>query len=572
MKKNILSVKFISLAFINLAVFSYSQKKLETDKNGNLIKSEYSKLQKEKGYDGISQFDTISLHPVLVYASTLKNNQFGIIDIYGKEILKNEYQAITGMYKSTSPLPEFHDHFFLQKDYKWAIADNYGKIITPFIYETLIYEEHEYIERPASSKRYRVSIYKDSIFKARTDASYIFLNTKGEKIQHTQRQGNDRLQFRTKKNPDNYGVPKNYGIAKPLSDNLFEVSKDEKLFGLYDKSLKKLILPVEFTYVALGKNVPFLSANKAEGTYAYDMKGNLILKEPTGYFLEGGNKNTPVIIVNNLNKKAAIYSKSFKPLTDFIYDRVSPYNYFLKGTIEGKTPKEAKTVLMNLEGKPIKFNVAPEDVIFRNNSYDDVNEAFITLRKTNKLAIVNNQGKVISDFIYDEIIPECFVAPGKSGIYEEYFMTANHPNHFIYFKKDNKYGIMDNDYNVILNNTYDMITESMIDNFIYIAKRTSTGLKWGVYNVAERKEIIAPQFDDMIKNSENFFIVNANGKYGIYNIQGKEVLPVQYSSRLSVDKLFNGMYSFYEVYKQPFAYLDSLENIIKVHVQSADIH
>lgn len=572
MKKNILSVKLISLIFVNISAFLFSQKKLETDKNGNLIPTEYLKLLKEKGYDGVGQFDTVSLNPVLIYAPTLKDNKFGIIDIYGKEILRNDYQSITGMYKSTSPLAEYHDHFFLQKDNKWAISDNKGTIKTPFIYEALIYDEHEYIERPPGSKKYAVSIYKDSIFKARTETNYIFLNIKGEKIQHTQRQGNDRLQFRTTKNRDNYGVPKEYGVATALNNNLFKVDKDNMLFGVYDKSVKKFVIPVVFSYIALGRNFPFLWAKKAEGVYAYDFKGNQISKEPTAYFLEGGNENNPAIISVNQNKKAAVYSKNFKQLTDFIYDKIEPYNYFLKGIIEGKTPQETKTVLMNLEGKAIKFNVPPEDIIFQNNEYDDINEAFITLRKNNKLAIVNNQGKVISDFIYDEITPECFIDSSPSGFYDTYSVTSNRPNRYIYFKKDNKYGIMDNNYDVILNNVYDQITESMIGNFVYISKNTPTGSKWGIYNIIERKEIIAPQFDSAIKNSETFFVVSTNGKYGLYDTLGKQVLPLQYSSRLSVDKLFNGMYSFFEIYKQPFAYLDSLGNIIKVNPQPRNTH
>lgn len=562
MKKSILTAQLILPALITLSVFSYGQKKLETDKAGILVQTEYSKLRKANGYDGISQFDTISKNPVLVYAVTLKNKKFGIIDIYGKEILKPDYEEIAGMYFTNSALSAYHDHFLLKNEKGWAISDYKGKLITPFIYDMLTYEEYDHVGRRLSPEKWPLPIYKDSIFKARQKEDYIYLNIKGEKIQYSQR--DDRLQFRTKASPDNYGVPKSLGSAKPFTDNLFQIqSTDGKsLSGVYDKTLRKMILPVEFNYVAFWNKALFLSANRDNGTYAYDLKGNLLSKEPMSYFSQAGNEKTPVILATNKSKKYAVFSKNFKPLTEFIYDYIKPSNYFLNGTIEANGTQERKTVLMNLEGKPIKFNVDYDQLRFKTNEFDDVAEAFISLRKKDKFAIVNHQGKLISDFVYDEILPECFVASDKFSLYEERLMSANHPNRFIYFKKDNKYGIMDNDYKVILNNSYDMIIESILDPYVYIAKDSSGKKKWGVYNVGERKEIIAPQFDTQIKSSDQFFIVNRNGKYGVYNTQGKEVLPIIYDHEISIDKRYNGMY-YLSQYGTPIGYMDSLGNLIK---------
>ncbi|WP_390451787.1 WG repeat-containing protein, partial [Chryseobacterium sp. Alg-005] len=388
-------------------------------------------------------------------------------------------------------------------------------------------------------------------------------------------QRDDRLRSKTKENQDNYGIPKNLGTARPFTDNLYQVNNNingKSLSGAYDKSLKKLILPVEFHYVEYWNKALFLSANKDGDTYAYDLKGNKLLKEPMSYFSQGGNEKTPVVLATNKNKKYAVFSKNFKPITEFIYDYISPSNYFLNGIINQNGKQERKTVLMNLDGKPVKFNVEYDELRYKTNEFDDVVEAFLFLRKKDKLAIVNNQGKLISDFVYDEIIPECYVASEKLSLYEELMMQANHPNRFIYFKKDNKYGVMDNNYKVILDNTYDMITESTQDNYIYIAKNISGRNKWGIYNVAERKEILTPQFDTWIKSSDGFFIARKDGKYGIYNGEGKEILPPAYDREIRVNKLYNGLYTLSLEYGLPFAYMDSLGNLIKVEPKKLSLN
>ncbi|WP_390452683.1 hypothetical protein, partial [Chryseobacterium sp. Alg-005] len=191
MKKNIVLRKLILSVLIILPIISYAQQKLETDKSGNLTQAAYSKLKKEKAFDGISQFDTISQNPLLIYAVTLKNNMLGVVDIYGKEIIKNEYEEIAGIYSSNSALPAFHDYFLLKNDKGWAISDHKGKIITPFKYQMVTYEEYKEVGRHKSPKKWPLPIYRDSIFKARLEEKYIYLNVKGEEIQYSQR--DDRL-------------------------------------------------------------------------------------------------------------------------------------------------------------------------------------------------------------------------------------------------------------------------------------------------------------------------------------------------------------------------------------------
>ncbi len=549
-------------------MLTYSQKKLAIDTNGKLTVQEYAKLRQEKGYQLISNFDTISKNPLLVYAATFKNNKFGIIDDYGKEIIKNEYENIVGIHSTNSPLTAFHDHFFLKKDQLWAISDHSGKIITPFKYEMLYYEEYENSEIFDSSKEWKPPINMDSIFKAKLNGAYMYLNTKGEKIEHSQR--SNRLQFEEKtEDPSNFGIPKELGTAKPLTGNLYLITtkKEKPLQGIYDKSLKKMIIPPDFNYVVLHQAM-FFSANKDEGTYAYDLHGKLISREIMAFYSDGGSDKIPVIIAHNKNQKSAVFSKDWKALTEFIYDRISPSNHFIKAVIEGKNQQPQEDYL-TLEGKKIKINTEYDRLIYQTNEYDRKTESFLFLLKKGKYALVNNQGKLISDFVYESIFPECFASHGEFS-FDPGFHGTGSPNQYIYFKKEGKAGIMDNDYNIILNNEYDIILKSDVDNYVYICKKTASGsYKWGVYNVKQKKEIITPQFEREIRNTSDFFTVFKNGKYGLYDTTGKEILPPEYNREVRVNTFFKGLSSLCQEYDIPAGYVDSFGNMVNLNLQTS---
>jgi hypothetical protein len=279
------------------------------------------------------------------------------------------------------------------------------------------------------------------------------------------------------------------------------------------------------------------------------------------YEIRGKQKSA--FVAREGKRKKALFNSEFKPISDFIYDYISHSNEFILGTID------KKKVLLNYKGETNHFDVAYDKIQFKTNKYKDVVESFIFLRKDGKVAIVNKQGKLISGFDYEQIIPECYVTSGNYTLHEEFNMTANHPNRFIYFKKDGKYGIMDNDYRVILNNEYDMILESNFTHFIYLGKRTdkkSRKTKWGVYNVKERKLVLPIEFDRRIETSNSFFAVTKDKKHGLYDNKGNTFLPLEFDERISVEKLYNGLYSFaYYAKYTPFAYKDSSGNIFYVN-------
>lgn len=284
------------------------------------------------------------------------------------------------------------------------------------------------------------------------------------------------------------------------------------------------------------------------------------------YYSEGGNDVTPVIIAHGKNGKSALFSKNVKPLTAFIYDEIKPSVPFIKGIIKNKNgdPEED---LMTLEGKKIKIGTAYDRLDYRTNEYDRKAESFLFLVKKDKYAIVGSEGKLISDFIYDDILPECFINSRGPVTSDSYFFSTESPNRFILFKKDGKTGIMDNQYRIVLNNEYDRISKSQLPDYIYTGKKTASGTQWGVYDMKGRREIISPRFDGPITNSGSFFSVLKNGKYGLYSTEGKEILPPEYSSEIRTNTLFRGLHSLCQQYDIPAAYVDFRGTVVPLDLK-----
>ena len=78
---------------------SIAQKPFKINSEGELSKSQYEKLLKSKGYDAVSNFDTVNVNPLLIYAVYVKKGKLGILDHTGKEITEAKYDRIWGLQK-----------------------------------------------------------------------------------------------------------------------------------------------------------------------------------------------------------------------------------------------------------------------------------------------------------------------------------------------------------------------------------------------------------------------------------------------------------------------------------------
>jgi hypothetical protein len=436
------------------------------------------------------------------------------------------------------------------------------------------------VRKNKPNAQWKIPIARDSIFKASYDCTdysckHIYINTKGQKVQFYGR-AEEEAYYRKHGNypkrvkspgikDDNFNIPKELGRGMSYKNDLIKITtkqNDKYYHGIYDTLNKKLIVPIEYTGIRRAGKLPYFFVSKSRNSFILDSLGNKVTDLPLRNAYEIGKKKNKAIIARHQDNNLAIFSKSFEPLTEFIFDNISYSNDLIMGR-NGK-----KYHLLDYEGKEVTFKVGYDKIRFKKNEYEDFQESFIYLIKDKKLAIVNEEGKLMSDYEYEEIIPECFVSSGQYSLHEEFNMTANHSNKFIFYKKNGKYGIMNNDYEVFLKNEYDMILESNVVGFVYISKKIKTDSSfktmWGVYDVLNKKEIIPVQYNSRIKNTFTFFLVKEKNKYGLIDKYGNEVFPTVNEKEMEASYIYKGLYCFKRGYNDPFAYMDFTGKIINL--------
>lgn len=209
---------------------------------------------------------------------------------------------------------------------------------------------------------------------------------------------------------------------------------------------------------------------------------------------EKGNYETKVLN----EKKQEIYTN---------YDKVEPiYNYDEAGQIWCeknivKVQKDGKYGLMNLEGKEILS--CTKDQIEELKTTQSV---FVTLQNGKK-GLVDHLGKEIIENKYVEIIP----------------LTNQYENGFIVKNEAGKYGVINYDKTIALEEKYEEI-QNVYGNNIYVVKESNT---WKLINNNE-EVVVENGFEEIKSINTNRLIIKKAGKYGIMNINKEEVVPASY--------------------------------------------
>ena len=153
-------------------------------------------------------------------------------------------------------------------------------------------------------------------------------------------------------------------------------------------------------------------------------------------------------------------------------------------------------------------------------NYDEPGE--ILVKKKEKVGVLDSSGKIKIEIKYDSIIGDEFYTE-KNGYSKTGYIVGNKgDNGFIY-------GYLNNFGENVLDVKYESISRVLkydTDNSYLIVM--SNGKK-GVYK--DSKEIIEQKFQNInYADSSEIFIVKRNSNYGVFNINGKEILPVKYKA------------------------------------------
>lgn len=278
-----------------------------------------------------------------------------------------------------------------------------------------------------------------------------------------------------------------------------------------------------------------------------DTKGNVIIEPSYEEMIVIPDPTKPIFIcMENVNYEDGTYiSKAVNEKNEVIYtnyDQVEViYHYDENNNLwyENnvlKVQKDGKYGLINLEGKEL-LSVAQDSI----EPITGVKSVFVTTVNQKK-GLVDSMGKVIIDNKYQDITS----------------LTNQYENGFIVKNEQGKYGVINYDKTIALEEKYDEI-ENVYGNSMYVVKEANvwkivntkgetflenkleevkeinldniiikTNGKYGVVNISGEKKIEAI-YEDLTYAFSNYYIAKKDNHYGIITIDNEEKLPFQYT-------------------------------------------
>lgn len=200
-------------------------------------------------------------------------------------------------------------------------------------------------------------------------------------------------------------IPFIYDESLNFDGENFSIAEKNHLFGMIDINNKELIpfKYTEFSKLDTDKNFLFIVSNKSE-TRIINLENKTIL---SGYKSIQSIFNDPLKFIVQKDKKFGIIDINHKIILPLEYDEISNWTEY--------GPKHSKFIKKNgkiglIDEKTFKITIPPIYDEFRYNF------GLIFVKKNNKAGIINEEGKIICDFIYDEIYPNLsdFFRGGKN--------------------------------------------------------------------------------------------------------------------------------------------------------------
>lgn len=466
------------------------------------------KVLNEKNEEILTEFEQVlplmceeSTSNIPFEKSVLKyreNGKYGIIDFSGKKITKPIYNSIESL--------EYREGTLLvQQNGKFGVININGKKIVKIEYDQIesdayYTEQHDYLEagfivQNKTEEGYRYG-YIDKNGKQILEPSYNEIN------RITDIKNNKEVYLLASKN-GKYGVLENNKIIIPHLYEEIEFNKTNQIFIVQRNSKQgiitlkgKEILRPEYDYVLCtgskittkkGENIEIYNANGEKQEYKYD---NTIETTNENYVITVDNEDRFGII----NKQGQTLIENKYQYIEYAFE-----NYFIV-TENGKVGVLDVNDGILIEFKydiiqKVKGKNALQAIISNTNTIEMYNDK-IEKQMSIKDAILytyNNYIKLISS-------EDMQYLDNNGNVISNKELLKN--NQLFSYKKDGKWGFVDNSNNIIVEPEYDIVTEFNMYGFAGVKKEE----KWGVVN-SEGKIIVEPSYK--IEWNEPDFI----GKY-----------------------------------------------------------
>lgn len=269
-----------------------------------------------------------------------------------------------------------------------------------------------------------------------------------------------------------------------------------------------------------------------------DKSGNIVINpEYEVVYIPNPSKAIFVCYYDYNSQEGEYKTKIFNEKSEQLFTQYEKVEAFVFKDTTNKIPFEKSVLKYKKDGKYGLINFAGNEIT--SNIYDSIEcleykEGCFIVEKENKFGVINLKGIEIVKIQYDKILSD--------GYYEE--ETKSYNAGFIVSQKTDegyRYGyinskgkkLLDIQYNEI-NRVTDIIDEKNV--YLVVVENGKAGL------VKNKKNILNNEYEEIEYNKINqLFSIQKSSKQGVVNIQGKQVIPVEYDSILFSAETINAV-------------------------------
>lgn len=493
--------EIIKPEYVNLYIPNQSKDVFVCFKDEN----NYAILNSE-GKDIFTEYN--SVYPIIISDTTLEmeknvlsyeeNGKYGLINFSGEKLTNAIYDEVSSLVNKPGCI-------LVKKDNLYGIIDSKGNTIIDVKYNSIKGDEYSSAKDGYLKTGYIISNKTSSgIMYGYIDYNgKLLIEPKYESVSRALEYEEDDIYLIFMENGKK-GVIKNkktiinakyQNINYYNISNVFIVNRNGK-YGFYDNKGKE-ILKAEYTSYSIAGN--YISVKKDDEMRLYDLYGNLVNTNTYKSIIETNNPS--YFIAQNDNGYYSIISKDVQIDDKYTNITYAFDNFFVFTTEEGKSgvlniyagiEVEAEydyiIVLENVNALEARkgnevdiYSKKIEKVLTMTDAVvESVNENYISIYSKNELDYINKEGELVSN----------------TEVYKDL-------NLYSYQSEEEKWGFKDKLGNIVVEAKYDVVTELNEYGFASIYKDG----KWGVIN-ENGEEIVAPTYE-----LETYYSPSFIGKY-----------------------------------------------------------
>lgn len=454
-------------------------------------------------YQNVEPIQLQNISSDLMYEKSIlkyeQDGKFGLIDFEGKEITKPIYESIDG-------LPYKEGELLVKQDGKYGVINIKGNKLVDIKYDRISVDGYYTSENNYKFAGYIISNTTDEGYR------YGYINYDGKLLLEPEYnelsrvigiEDDENAYILCAKNGQ-YGIMKNDEELIPNEYQSIEYDESNKLFTI-EKSKKfgianldgNIIVPTEYSQIDI--TGIYLYAQNSQGVTVYNNDGTQVNIDRNIAILNTSNEKYKIRINNENGTKYGVINEDGEQIIEEKYNYIEYLfdNYFIVSN------EQSKLGVIDDDNVKIELNNDALQKIEGTNVIQATTTADSTTRLYSKdmsqVCEMTNANVEIADNyikISNDTETRYFDKDGK-----ELKNTEVYPNNTLFAKKENdKWGFANKNGNIVVEAKYDKVTE--FNEYGFAGVRLDG--KWGVVNSAG-EEVLAPTYT-LNEETDPYFI------------------------------------------------------------------